>query len=302
MRISILEALEAKPMGFAEIKKCVGIESSGHLQFHLRKLGSLVEDASNGAYTLTDDGRDALPVFRTSATKESKDSRMRPLDRLKRNPKIVAIAIFLAFLVLFGAFASFGGKIYTSQSDLTTYSTGPYTQGSWYTIQFNKTSEWVRFNIELGAVPAGNQSQQVIPVQIQLVHEQSLSLESLSMQFARASMGCYWVFDRVDYAGIEGYPPPSAKLYTPLPGDTSLDLQNFGFVGTGSVNIFLNIILERVVSQFSCQNGNGGINFVLTMQLQDSSHILTTSNYYGYAYAFMTPNPNGLITIDRVSG
>ena len=45
MRVSILEALESKPLGFAEIKKTVGVESSGHLQFHLRKLAGLVEDA-----------------------------------------------------------------------------------------------------------------------------------------------------------------------------------------------------------------------------------------------------------------
>src|SRR6266581_6496150 len=71
LRISILEALESKPLGFADVKKSVGLESSGHLQFHLRKLGGLVEGVENGAYALTDDGRDALRMFRFSGVKTS---------------------------------------------------------------------------------------------------------------------------------------------------------------------------------------------------------------------------------------
>jgi hypothetical protein len=46
-------------MGFSEIKKAVGIESSGHLQFHLSKLFVLIRVDDQGNYSLTDDGRGA---------------------------------------------------------------------------------------------------------------------------------------------------------------------------------------------------------------------------------------------------
>lgn len=63
MRVKLLRALETRSMGFADLKKEVGIESSGHLQFHLGKLTGLVGTAPDGSYTLTDDGREALRVL-----------------------------------------------------------------------------------------------------------------------------------------------------------------------------------------------------------------------------------------------
>jgi len=68
IRVKILQSLEAKPMGFAELKKEVGIESSGHLEFHLRKLSGLVGSTPDGFYTLTDDGREAIRVLKSVPT------------------------------------------------------------------------------------------------------------------------------------------------------------------------------------------------------------------------------------------
>ncbi|MDG6941232.1 MAG: winged helix-turn-helix transcriptional regulator, partial [Nitrososphaerota archaeon] len=67
-RVQILRALERKPLGFAELKREVGIESSGHLQFHLRKLTGLVGTTSDGVYALTDEGREAIRVLNTTTT------------------------------------------------------------------------------------------------------------------------------------------------------------------------------------------------------------------------------------------
>jgi DNA-binding HxlR family transcriptional regulator len=63
-RVKILRTLETKPMGFAELKREVGIESSGHLQFHLGKLNGLVSTNAEGSYILTDDGREAIRVLK----------------------------------------------------------------------------------------------------------------------------------------------------------------------------------------------------------------------------------------------
>lgn len=299
-RIRILEALESRPMGFAEIKKSVGIESSGHLQFHLRKLNNLVNDGENGTYALTDDGREALRVLRTT-TEGFTHAKTRSLGRVKANRRTAITAGFLVLLVLLAAFAVSGGVIYSFEHQLNAYPPTQYAPGSWYTIQFNGTGgQWVDFSIALGGLPAGNQSQQEIPIHIQLAHVQGINLESLKLEFQQASTGCCWVFDSVDYGGIEGYPPPDSKLYG-SPGETELVLQNFGFVGTGSVNIFLNLILDRISNQFPAQNGNGSIGFQIVMQLGDSSYLLVTNSYNGYAYVSMTPQVNGLITIDRAS-
>ena len=65
IRVKILQALGTKPMGFAELKKEVGIGSSGHLEFHLRKLSGLVETTAEGSYTLTDDGTEAVRVLKS---------------------------------------------------------------------------------------------------------------------------------------------------------------------------------------------------------------------------------------------
>jgi DNA-binding transcriptional ArsR family regulator len=65
IRIKILHALSDGPLGFADLKRKVGIESSGHLQFHLGKLTSLVTTSVDSTYMLTDDGKEALRIVST---------------------------------------------------------------------------------------------------------------------------------------------------------------------------------------------------------------------------------------------
>jgi DNA-binding transcriptional ArsR family regulator len=61
-RIRILQILNENPLGFSELKKKTGIDSSGHLTFHLSKLAGLVETNPEGKYCLTDSGMEALRV------------------------------------------------------------------------------------------------------------------------------------------------------------------------------------------------------------------------------------------------
>lgn len=62
-RIRILQALGEKPLNFSDLKRLVEIDSSGHMSFHLGKLKDLVETKPDGAYVLTDDGREALRII-----------------------------------------------------------------------------------------------------------------------------------------------------------------------------------------------------------------------------------------------
>jgi DNA-binding HxlR family transcriptional regulator len=100
-RILILKELNEENLGFAELKKKLGIESSGHLQHHLNKLGSLVKTDEYGKYTLTDQGKDALlsvetvekvAGFKTRSGKKS-------FDKDKRR-FVIWIAVFTLILLL----------------------------------------------------------------------------------------------------------------------------------------------------------------------------------------------------------
>jgi len=48
MRVKILRTLNEGPMSFSELKRETGIESSGHLQFHLSKLANLIKTDASG--------------------------------------------------------------------------------------------------------------------------------------------------------------------------------------------------------------------------------------------------------------
>jgi len=74
-RIGILQTLNENSLGFSELKKKIGINSSGHLTFHLSKLAGLVQTDLEGKYCLTDSGREALRVtiIAGEALKISKD-------------------------------------------------------------------------------------------------------------------------------------------------------------------------------------------------------------------------------------
>lgn len=59
-RIRILKILEKQPASFAFLKRQLDIESSGNLDYHLKKLGQLIAVRQDGLYGLTDAGKEAL--------------------------------------------------------------------------------------------------------------------------------------------------------------------------------------------------------------------------------------------------
>ena len=65
LRIKILKLLAERPRSFSELKRELGIKSSGKLDFHLKKLGSLIALNSEGKYTLTSEGYAALQAVIT---------------------------------------------------------------------------------------------------------------------------------------------------------------------------------------------------------------------------------------------
>jgi DNA-binding transcriptional ArsR family regulator len=61
-RIRTLKLLQDSQMSFSELKKALGIESSGLMQHHLRKLQGLVRMTDESDYAITDEGKEALRV------------------------------------------------------------------------------------------------------------------------------------------------------------------------------------------------------------------------------------------------
>ncbi|MBD3408279.1 MAG: helix-turn-helix domain-containing protein [Candidatus Lokiarchaeota archaeon] len=60
IRIRLLKALTGKPIGFADLKRQLKIDSSGQLDFHLKKMQPLIDITDHGLYTLNSQGYAAL--------------------------------------------------------------------------------------------------------------------------------------------------------------------------------------------------------------------------------------------------
>ncbi len=103
IRIKMLHALEDGPLGFSELRRKVGLESSGHLQFHLGKLSGMVRSEPDGSYSLTDDGKEALRVVSTSkgtGSGESRDDRKVLLSRTILAGLVAAMLLLAAVAVV----------------------------------------------------------------------------------------------------------------------------------------------------------------------------------------------------------
>jgi DNA-binding transcriptional ArsR family regulator len=66
LRVKMLIFIDGNELTFSSLKQRMGMESSGQLQHHLRKLSGLVVVKANGNYGLTDAGRSALDLLRES--------------------------------------------------------------------------------------------------------------------------------------------------------------------------------------------------------------------------------------------
>ncbi len=64
LRMKILKALAKSPLGFSDLKRAVNVESNGALDFHLKKMQSLIGTNLDVRYVLNDRGLAALEAIR----------------------------------------------------------------------------------------------------------------------------------------------------------------------------------------------------------------------------------------------
>lgn len=262
----ILEAITAEPLTFFGLKKRVGIESSGHMTFHLEKLTQLIRTAPDGTYALTDDGREALRLIQTvHGTDISQTAptihRNRTLRyRLAGTPKrLLGFAAAIAAFILVGAIAAsaFSGvPLYNSQQTLQ--GSLHYVPSGWSTIQFNDSKGgWISdFNFNLAGANFGNQSEResILPLDLQIAHLQGTYLKSLQLQFSTGTICCLDVF----FGTQRGYPWNPVQV-NQASGIETINIADFGPIGAASVSIGFLLVPPFV---------NGGGNLSLSMAVQ----------------------------------
>jgi len=90
-RIKVLFLLRNHNLGFSELKRELGISSSGNLQHHLGKLERLVEVNGDGQYSLTDNGREALMAIQSIRNMQ---------DRAKGDLKVIVFFVTLIYYIV----------------------------------------------------------------------------------------------------------------------------------------------------------------------------------------------------------
>lgn len=130
LRVRILELLNEEPLSFSELKRKVGIESSGHLKFHLNKLGRLIATSTDGNYMLTDDGKEALRMLKTvKISHKNLETSQILMFVLIINTVILAVALVYAVGTTYGIFKFFeemtraaGGRLLPLESSVFLFS------------------------------------------------------------------------------------------------------------------------------------------------------------------------------------
>lgn len=97
-RIRILQALESQSMSFAELKRTLGMESSGNLQHHLGKLGNLVKQTEDGKYAITDDAKEALRLVGSIEQKPAQTGAIQ-VESSKTRWSLFSLALVSALLL-----------------------------------------------------------------------------------------------------------------------------------------------------------------------------------------------------------
>jgi len=124
-RIMILKALSDEVLGFADLKKKLGIESSGHLQHHLSKLDGLVKTDEYGKYTLSDQGEDALLSVQTVERTVRSEAKYDGKFHLPKKNVVLLVAIGLAILLIVSStlavveYSALGNQMSSYQSTLS---------------------------------------------------------------------------------------------------------------------------------------------------------------------------------------
>lgn len=123
-RMRLLQTLSENPLPFSELKRAAGLESNGLLTFHLGRLRGLVRLNPEGAYALTDEGREALRMIEVSRTSHAEPRPARPaFHPLQNKAVLTSLVVILVALVAVSALAGYyAGNSMSHTTTMTTVS------------------------------------------------------------------------------------------------------------------------------------------------------------------------------------
>jgi YVTN family beta-propeller protein len=141
-RIRILQELSEKPLPFSELKRAAGLESNGLLTFHLGKLSGLATLNPEGAYALTDEGREALRIIEASRTPHAeRGSSRRSFHLPRQNRQKALLAGFVLILVVLGSVAVYQQEqIAALNNDVSSYSQATHSALQFRTVNVSMPS------------------------------------------------------------------------------------------------------------------------------------------------------------------
>jgi DNA-binding transcriptional ArsR family regulator len=140
-RIRILQTLGEKPLPFSELKRAVGLESNGLLSFHLGKLSGLVGLNSDGAYALTDEGREALRIVEAGKNQDQERTVQRPSISMPHLKTVLACLVVILIIlasasaVEYNQIQGLDSRIQTTPSTMTGATTITTTITSTATVE-----------------------------------------------------------------------------------------------------------------------------------------------------------------------
>ena len=194
-RIKILQVLHDEPRGFADLKRAVGVESSGNMSFHLTKLRDLVRTAADGNYVLTDDGREALwSVGNITGTRNIAGPGLHITRTGRTRGRILTSLLVVALLLISGAavfqqnqIATLEAQVKSQQGQIGLYvnQAHPFTSGQGASLVLGQ-----RDFSEFSSKPAISQSGMYNPNQVLF-----------------DSLGNLWVVDTFNNRILEFEPP-----------------------------------------------------------------------------------------------
>lgn len=113
-RIRLLKILHGQTLSFADLKKRMRIESGGHLQHHLSKLGNLVKTDAYGRYSLSEQGEDALFAMETiEKVAKSSENSIRFTSLRKRMFSTIIILLLASASVISGFYVYSSGLMWS---------------------------------------------------------------------------------------------------------------------------------------------------------------------------------------------
>jgi|GEM_PF-2461511 DNA-binding transcriptional ArsR family regulator len=119
-RIKILRLLKERPRSFSELKRELGIESSGNLQYHLGKLESFVKQDAKGKYIINDDAKEALR-FLDFASQMNKQNQVEARSKKFNSRKLLAGLTLIALILLATALFVYYQIVFSSSRSIPLY-------------------------------------------------------------------------------------------------------------------------------------------------------------------------------------